>query len=133
MRIDVRHFDPADLDAIEIQPRHAAGIVKLVAEHPELKYLMRNWGYTAWTPYGVPAAICGVLPNGTAWAILAADVRRVMVPLTRAVRAVLTTHAKTQGPVWADIDSTYPEAVRWARALGFREQSAGRWVFGCGS
>lgn len=133
MRIDVRRFEPADLDAIEIQPRHASGITALVAERPGLKHLMRNWGYTAWTPYGVPAAICGVLPNGTAWAILATDLKRFMVPISRAVRAVLKAHAREQGPVWADIDSTHPEAVRWARALGFREQSAGRWVFGCGS
>ncbi len=88
-----------------------------------------RWAWTMWAASGVPLACCGI-HEGRAWAILGRDLRRYMVPLTRAVRIALEAHAAAEGPVTADVDEGHPEAVRWTTFLGFRREAPGVWRFG---
>ncbi|WP_299444688.1 hypothetical protein [uncultured Rhodospira sp.] len=120
-------FELSDLDLLEVQPRHTA-VYEMFQEigHARLeRLLVGRYSWTAWTAYGVPVAACGILYNGSAWAILAPDLRRFMLPITRKVRTVLEQHAAERGDVVAHIDRTHLEASRWAGKLGFEPDGHG--------
>ena len=126
---DVRPFQLSDLNRMEIQPSHA----------PLRPLVMRNWLVTrpllendfSWTLWvdGEPKLAAGIMDDGVGWAFLAADMRGCMVRATREARKILHAFAVLRGPVHADIDTSSPEAVRWAVALGFEPTGdPTRWV-----
>lgn len=78
---------------------------------------------------GVPRGIGGILPTGEAWTILSADCRRVMPVLVRVVRRAVQWYGLHVGTVYAIIDETRPECVRWARLLGLTRQSPEVWIY----
>ena len=129
MSLQFLPFEVSDLDAMDVQARHrpilemaqwAAGQIKKTVEGP--------YSWTAWTPYGQAVAACGILEDGHAWAFLGTGSPKHYVAITRKVRQVLECHVAIIGPVYAAIDPNHPEAVRWARLLGFRPEGT-KWVF----
>lgn len=123
-------FEIADLEDIHVQGRHAALTPRILAR-PLVFYplMVGPWSWTYWTATGRPVACAGILPNGYAWAFLGADMRRDMIPFLRATQQVLEAHRGSTGPVRSEIDSSHPEAVRWARLLGFRHEAGETWIF----
>lgn len=71
---------------------------------------------------GAPVAIAGVMPTGEVWALLAADMRRHMVRLTR---YALCWFDQLVDPVWMRTDNTDPAAARWALLMGFKRTKKG--------
>lgn len=132
MSLKIEPFSFSDLLLFEVQEAHAPLLPRLLARPLTVQRAAEGpWSYTAWLPCGVPAAACGILHNGYAWALLAPDMRRHMLAVTRAVSAILADYRVAVGPVSAEIDTSHPEAVRWAALLGFRPLGAGRtWVYG---
>lgn len=130
MSVRIEPFGFSDLWLMDIQGRHALWRPVFARRAFAVQRLMEGpWSYTAWSAYGIPVACCGVLPDGGAWAFLSADMKRHMVPVGRAVRRVLGDHVALSGPVYADIDTTYPAAIRWVKLLGFRPEAENRWIF----
>ena len=124
-------FQVGHLLDMTVQPEHAAimplfwglGLTALYNS------MVGPWSWTALRDE-VPIASCGVVESGYAWAFLAEDVQRSLIPVTRAVRRVLDTHRQAVGPVLAHIDEADKNAVRWAKFLGFRpDPPAGNWCF----
>jgi hypothetical protein len=130
--IDFRPFEIADLDTLEIQPQHVElrELIDTVPRDLLARVMEGPYSWTAWTPYGIPVAACGILRSGEAWAILCADLSRSMVPVTRKVREVLRQYAKEVGPATASIEKSHPEAVRWARVLGFQRVGSDQYPLG---
>lgn len=128
--IRVEPFRMADLDLLPVQERHNGTLATVLAlpRDVTISLLETRWSWTAWSPSGIALACCGVLPNGEAWAFLACDLRRYMVPVSRAVRKVMQDHARAVGPVTATTLPDFPQAERWVRLLGFRQEGP-RWVF----
>ena len=116
---------------LEVQPEHAAVMpmfwgLGLTALHHGL---VGPWSWTAMQDR-TPVAACGIMAHCYAWAFLAADMRRHLLPVTRAVQHVLDTHSHVVGPVLAHIDEENENAVRWAKFLGFKpDPIAGNWYF----
>lgn len=123
-------FELADLEDIQVQQRHS-GLVPLILARPFafIRATEGPWSWTYWTETGRPVACAGILKNGSAWAFLGTDMRREMVPFLRATRQVLEAYSAAVGPVRSDIDTASPEAVRWARLLGFRQIDGSNWEF----
>lgn len=123
----IERFRREDMELLEIQPRHAA-VKEEFLERPEefAHQIEKSYAWTIWSAHGIPLVIGGVTPQGWGWAFLAADLRRHMVAVSRLVRRVLT-HA--EAPVFAEIDETWREGVRWATLLGFRRVRPGVWMF----
>ncbi len=131
MSVRMEPFEVHDLRDMEVQERHARLVPQLFAQAGLLglqNLLRRPWSWTAWAENGRPVAACGILHDGGAWAFLAPDCRRYMLEITRGAQKVLTNYAQVVGPVYADIDPAYENAVRWARAIGFRPDGE-RWTF----
>ncbi len=123
-------FEFGDLDNIRAQARHA-GVLRTVRAHPlAFKHLMETpWSWTYWRACGRPVACAGILYTGDAWAFLGEDMKDDMVPFLRATRNVLEAYSGAVGPVKSQIDTGHPEAVRWARLLGFRQAAGENWKF----
>ncbi len=130
MSVEIAPFELADLVKMDIQPKHAS-IKPLFCRYIlSLGELVGPWSYTAWNQYGLPVASIGVLLNGYVWAFLSPALRRDMLAVTRYAMGVMDDHALAVGPILADIDAEHPEAVRWAKLLGFRQSSKGAtWQF----
>lgn len=123
-------FEPfaiSDLEVIDVQPSHRAVAAK-VLERPLIfqKLMVGPYSWTYWTAFGQAVACAGILPGGKAWAFLGSDMRRHMAVFVGGTRQALMAHP---GPVYADIDSNSPQAVRWARILGFRPDGGQVWKF----
>lgn len=71
---------------------------------------------------GVPVALAGVTRTGEAWALLARDMRRHMVRLTR---YALLWFDQLVDPVWMSTDNLDPAAGRWALLMGFKRTKKG--------
>lgn len=123
-------FGIADLLDMDVQERHAWMVPRvwrnLLIVHP---VMVGKWSWTMWSEYGIPVGSCGITPDGGAWAFLTPLIRPHMVSATRKTRDALRSHLKEVGPVYADIDKTHPEALRWVKLLGFRHDDGERWVF----
>lgn len=135
MSVKIEPFRTDDLLYLETQERHAH-LIPIFYKRLGLfgmQQLVSEFSWTAWSGYGQAVACCGILPDGGTWAFLSRDCRRVMIPVTRAVRQVLQVFAGVHGAPYADIDSTYLEAVRWAKLLGFRPDTDERWIYAQGS
>lgn len=126
--VNIRPFRPADLYDLETQPHYAWQVEALMTDPAAVGRLVGPFSWTAFEGER-PLACCGiyrgdpVLP-GLAWAIVA---RQVGTCSTMILRAVKTALAAYPGAVLAEIDDTYPPAVRWATLLGFRR--VGRWIW----
>lgn len=129
--IQLEPFRLADLTLLEVQDRHSA-VPQIVLSRPltATVALEGPWSWTAWLPYGVPVACCGVLDNGIAWALLSPDAGPHMVAITRASRRVFEMRRELGLPTVATVDDSHDAAVRWVRMLGFRQDANGVWVFG---
>lgn len=114
-------FELSDLEAIRVQPRHA-GLVPIILAHPLVfqHAMVGPWSYTYWLACGRPVACAGITTSGEGWAFLGEDMRRVMVPCSRATRQVHEVYARSVGPVKWHVDRRHPEAVRWAELIGLR-------------
>ncbi len=128
MSVKFRAFRLSDIVRLDVQQRHLAISPMLWRQGLGLRRMLGPWSWTADID-GRPVAACGILDNSYAWALLGEGLGRNMLPVTRTVRAALVSHAIVRGPVHAHIDARHPEAVRWARALGFRPHSGITWRF----
>lgn len=131
MNVEVRPFSPADLIWIDVQPRHA-GLIPFLFHRVGAGRLLQQancYSFTVWSAYGQALACGGITNEGGVWAFLAADCRNAMVVITRVARRVLKLHLEVAGPVFADVDPGYRNAVRLAKALGFRQVSLHGWIF----
>lgn len=123
-------FGMSDLLNMEVQGRHAWLVPHvwrnlLVVE----RQMVSPWSWTMWSVYGSPLGACGILPDGGTWAFLGSGLRPHMLMATRRTRQELENHVQVMGPVYAEVDKTHPEALRWVRLLGFRHDKGERWVF----
>lgn len=87
------------------------------------------WSWTMWSEYGIPLGAAGILENGGAWAFLGSGLRPHMLRATREARRGLENYVWEVGEVYAEVDKTHPEALRWVKLLGFRPSGGERWVF----
>ena len=124
----MRPFRLSDLLHLEVQERHVAIWPVLWRMGFHLRCMLGPWSWTAELD-GRPIAACGILEDGYAWALLGEGLSGNMIPVTRTVRNALVSHARVIGPVYAHVDDTHPEAVRWARVLGFKPFEGITWRF----
>jgi hypothetical protein len=84
---------------------------------------MRDQPGTCWTVVhdGLPVCIGGFVQTGEseayAWALLDIDARRVMVSLTRAIRATLQASGFSR--IDMAVETGFAAGCRWAELLGF--------------
>ncbi|TXI83542.1 MAG: hypothetical protein E6Q40_10770 [Cupriavidus sp.] len=71
---------------------------------------------------GAPVALVGITATNELWALLAADMRRHMVRLTRYGFCWFDQLAR---PLWMRTDNDDPAAGRWALLLGFERTKKG--------
>ncbi len=117
----IEKFHPEHLNGLDVQG-HQISATEMVQEG-EAEWLAKAGpAYTVRRPDGSMVAALGIVHlwdgRGMGWALLGADIRDVMLPLTRAVSAWL----RLQNPyrrTEAFIDPTFPQGVRWAELLGF--------------
>lgn len=124
-------FEVSHLLDITVQPEHAVLMPLLwgLGLTALRRSMVGPWSWTAMQE-DVPVAACGIVESGHAWAFLSVDMRRNLIPVTRAVRRVLDTHRHAVGPVLAHIDEANKNAVRWAKFLGFKpDLTVGDWYF----
>lgn len=122
-------FGLSDLCQLEVQGVHKPVLPAVWSMGLHLDVLLGPWSWTAWDAYGRPVACIGILPNGYVWAFLAPDLKRNMVAITRGCRDIMDAHVAAKGPVYASIDDGYPEAVRWAKLLGFKRAWRNKWRY----
>ena len=128
MSVKIRPFRLSDLLHLEVQERHLAISPFLWRQGLSLRCMLRPWSWTAELD-GVPVSACGILDNSYAWSLLGEGLGSNMIPVIRATRRALVSYARVVGPVYAHIDDTHPEAVRWARLLGFEPFEGVTWRF----
>ena len=128
MSVNMRPFRMSDLLHLEVQERHMAIWPLLWRQGLSLRCMLGPWSWTAELD-GRPIAACGILDNAYAWSLLGAGLGWHMIPVIRTTRNALVSYAIVRGPVYAHIDATHPEAVRWARLLGFKPLTGITWRF----
>lgn len=127
--VDFRPFRARDLDSFEVQPAH-----ELTLKWARLRPFSLSdaedspWSFTMWAG-GKPRACAGVGPEGGIWAWLGPDMRRYMLPLWRYGLAMIDAHVGIAGPVWAQVDPKYPEAVHLVRMAKFRQLDLSTWAY----
>jgi hypothetical protein len=128
MSVSFRPFKVADLDLIDIQDRHKP-IIAWAKRFPlELASAENAWSFTATDAAGRVVCCAGVT-QGRVWVCLAKDMKPFMIPVTKFCLAYIRLYVQANGPARADVDPTYPEAVRWAKLCGFRQVDEEVWVF----
>lgn len=122
-------FKANDLRSLEVQARHEP-VRNFVSKRPLLLADIEDslWSFTMHAD-GKPRACVGATEEGAIWAFLAKDLRRWMLPLTRYGRSMIDAHVAVVGPLWAELDPEYPEAVKWARLAGFRQIDRSLWTY----
>ena len=123
-------FGVSDLLTMDVQERHAWMLPHalrnlLAAEHA----MVGPWSWTMWSEYGIPLGAAGILRDGGLWAFLGPGLRPYMLRATREARRGLESYVRNVGPTYAEVDKTHPEALRWVKLLGFRQEGGERWVF----
>ena len=108
-------LEACHLGAINVQPAQAEEFAMQGGSVPPGGGWAFLDGDDVLAAYGLATKWPGV---AYAWALLSADAGRHMVALTRAIRAELD--AAEFGRVEMAVDAGFPEAVRFARVLGFR-------------
>ena len=121
-------FQPSDLWRIDMVPRYAG-----MLDHPDLyraaQLSIGSWAFSYRTPDWRILASAGVAPGGLMWAFMGRDLRRDMVAITRFGRRMVSDYRKQVGPLHAQVDPDYGNAVRWVKALGFRLGADGLWTY----
>lgn len=123
LRVDP--FQPDDLLGLKVQG-HQISATEAV-EEGEAEWLSRAGpAFSIRRPDGRMVAAIGLVHmwdgRAMAWALLGADIKDVMLPLTRAVAAWLR-YKCTYRRVEAFIDPTFPQGIRWADILGFNRET----------
>ncbi len=123
-------FGVSDLLTMEVQERHSWMLPHvlrnlIVCEHT----MVGPWSWTMWSEYGIALGAAGILEDGGAWAFLGSRLRPHMLRATREARRGLENHVAEVGEVYAEVDKTHSEALRWVKLLGFRPDGGERWVF----
>lgn len=129
MRVEFTPFAFTDLLDLELQSTHQYLLNPILGRMLSLKPQMEGpYSWSGWTAHGRLVACAGILPNGVAWALFSGDMRREFVPITRMARKMME---RFPGQVIADIDAEFPEAVRWAKLVGFEPdiRQSGAWRF----
>ena len=129
MRVKIRLFRLSDLLHLKVQKRHLAISPFFWRHFLLLGDMLGPWSLTAEVD-GHPVASYGALEGGWTWALLEEGLGRHMIPITRSIKRLLSSHVQVVGPVYAHIDEDHPEAVRWARILGFEPFEGKTWRFG---
>lgn len=129
MNAQIEPFEVRDLLNLDPEDRYVELMPRTWALGTNLGEIQNQWAWTMWSPYGQPVGCLGIMANGYAWALLSRDMKKYMVRLTRATRDILDAHVQAKGPVYATIDDTYAEAIRWAKLLGFRRIWASKWRY----
>lgn len=119
MRVEFAPFSFADLTDFVVQPRHEKTLEAIKAAGTAAQKVMEGpFSWTGWSAYGQPLGCIGILPNGNTWALLAPVLKQEMLAFSRKATQVMNSFP---GEVFAEIDEDHPEAVRWARLLGFEK------------
>lgn len=126
--IEVRRPRAEDFLALRYQPADF-DVAVWYWEHAEYMAGLRDETARTVLLDDEPCGIGGILHTGEAWTILSQDCRRVMPVLVRVVRRAVRWYGLHVGTVYAIIDETRPECVRWAGLLGLTRQSAGVWIY----
>lgn len=130
MTVEFRRICPEDFDNIELQDGDPVG--------PKCLSRMKTFYYVTYKKYAATAyctetgrilCIGGIHPDGTAWTLLAKDLKREMVPILRFVRQMMRQYSLTRGPVYATIDETRAVSVKWATLLGFERYKRSLWRY----
>lgn len=127
--VEFRPFKARDLDSFQVQPKHEL-VLKAMRLRPFslLDAEESLWSFTMWVD-GKPLACAGANELGQLWVFLGPNMRKHMVALTRYGKSMIDAHHNIVGPVWADIDQTHPEALRWVQLAGFRQIEPFLWVY----
>jgi RimJ/RimL family protein N-acetyltransferase len=118
MRVET--FQPAHLQRLQLQPNQPdEGGVILGPGYGEM--LLEGDAFTVFDDAGTVLGCLGVYPlwpgRGYAWALLAHDAGRVLLPLTRAVRWYLGRAEFHR--IEAHVDPRFANGRRWVERLGF--------------
>lgn len=103
---------------------HAWGRLPFLLARPLALYKLAEDPFSfAMEVEGELVALAGVVPEtGEVWALLASDMKRHMVRLTR---YALRWFEMLPGLVWMHTDNDYPPAARWALLMGFKRTKKG--------
>lgn len=120
--IAVEAFDPAHLDALEVQPSQAGEAL------PGEVYAAAGPAWTAFDRNGRAIFAGGVMPinpgYGLAWSLLATGKGAAMVALTKAIRRRFAELGWRRIEAWVDADDV--RAGDWMIRLGFELESIKR-------
>lgn len=120
----IRRFVPADVQRIALQPAQA-GVV--IPPDSAAMLALTSEAYTGEVEGRVVAIVGAQRHNAhraEGWALLAADLGANLLTVTRAVRGWL---AQGRFPrVDITVATDFPEALRWARVLGFQQEGPQR-------
>ncbi len=123
-RVRIRRYVPADVQRIALQPAQAH---VSIAPDAAVSLSLASEAYTA-EHAGRVIAIVGAQRHNDhraeGWALLAADLGPLMLPITRAVRGWLKQGRYARVDITVATD--FPEALRWARVLGFVQEGPPR-------
>jgi len=136
MSVNVAPFCIEDILDLEVQPKHYDDWLRIVRNLGVFKPFMENeYSHVVFDDATGEVLSCsGILtePYCMGWAYLRYDLKKYMTSITRVARKLeLVPFVRDNGPVFAQIDSQYPQAIRWARILGFRPHDTTQdfWVF----
>lgn len=132
MRVKFCKVRPHHLREIEIQPAEEWATPFLQASSSIIALfdykLFSATAYDADT--GSILCVGGITADGVAWTILSKKIGTGMRPLLTFIKTMMLQYSLTRGPVYATIDETRPESIRWARLLGFAPtQERSQWVY----
>ncbi len=125
--MEVRTFAPTDLLALSLQ--HAQiGMFENIREPSYGESLAKAGPSFTATVDGDPIACIGVIDQWSgyarAWALISMFAGPYMLHLTRGIRTWLKYH--NPGRIDTAVDCQFPEAIRWARLLGFAQEGTMR-------
>lgn len=132
MSVEVFPFEVADLETLDVYPRYRNARLTILSQPDDYAHKLETpFSWTMWHPAGWPIGCAGINPlTDEAWAFLGRDMRRYMVPFSRAVRKFgLDPYLERCGPPLAYVDRDHPEAYRWVKLLGFRHLEGHYWIY----
>lgn len=120
----IRRFVPDDAQRIALQPAQAH---VTISPSSATSLAMASEAYTGEVD-GQVVAIVGVTEHNRyraeGWALLAGELGPLMLPITRAMRGWLAQSKYQRIDITVATD--FPEAVRWAKVLGFQQEGPPR-------
>ena len=123
-------FGVSDMRVMDVQERYVSIIPHVWRNLLMVEQSMVGpWSWTMWSVHGRALCACGILSDGGAWAFLSPHIRPHLLAATRRTHLELQGHLLEKGPVYAEVDRTHLQALRWVKLLGFRHDAGERWVF----